>query len=506
MPNYRVAIVGGGIAGLCLAASLVSLNSAAGPESEVYVDVYEAAPEFVELGAGLTLWGRVCEALRLMGMDEDCVRAAVVVASSYGAGATDGFVLRGFRDKADYGRLPFRDAWSLHRADLINILARRVPRVHAHLGKRLVAYRDPSSDPSSSSSSTSTAGPITLTFADATTATCNVLVGADGLRSVVRAQMMRDASRSSTPNTASTSRADLKPFINPQWTGTLAYRTLVPVAALRARNPSHPILRGGVVYFGKSQHVVGYPISPTTLNLAINVTNLAHVDTEWPPHPSHSTSTASASSQYQPGSSHSSTSPTATRERAVGSRKLDRATYRREVLPRFGGWGDEVRDVVESVDTCTEWPVMDLNPLPFYTRGRVVLMGDAAHAAVPYVGAGAAFAIEDAYILSHLFHAASRATDNRNPIARALHTYQLLRLPRGNALVQNARIALRSFQFNGPCGENMRGSADVVCRVFEGAAGMGGSASKEYASAGADSGRGPEEDMKWGVSRVMGLL
>jgi hypothetical protein len=112
---------------------------------------------------------------------------------------------------------------------------------------------------------------------------------------------------------------------------------------------------------------------------------------------------------------------------------------------------------------------------------------------------------QDAYILSHLFHAASRCTDNRNPIGRALHTYQLLRLPRGNTLVKNARIALRSFQFDGPCGDNMRGSAEVVCRVFEGAAGMGGSGAQEYRTAG-DSGRGPEEDMKWGVARVMGLL
>ena len=114
MPKYRVAVVyvfafanhivfpaeatrsfpppppfplsGGGIAGLCLAASLIQLNSTADSDSEVHVDIYEASPEFVEVGAGVTLWGRVCEALRHMGMDEDCIRASVVVASTSGEG------------------------------------------------------------------------------------------------------------------------------------------------------------------------------------------------------------------------------------------------------------------------------------------------------------------------------------------------------------------------------------------------------------------------------------
>lgn len=131
--------------------------------------------------------------------------------------------LRGFRDDTDYGKLPFRDAWSLHRTELIAILADRVPHSHAHFRKRLVAYQYDHD-----------ASPITLSFADATTATCDVLVGADGLRSVVRAQMMaRDTSLAS--------------HVHPRWTGTIAYRALVPVADISARNPDHRILKGGAV-------------------------------------------------------------------------------------------------------------------------------------------------------------------------------------------------------------------------------------------------------------------
>lgn len=77
-----LSLSGGGIAGLCLAASLAQLNSTADSDSQVHVDIYETSPEFVEVGAGITLWGRVCEALRQMGMADDCVRASVVAAST----------------------------------------------------------------------------------------------------------------------------------------------------------------------------------------------------------------------------------------------------------------------------------------------------------------------------------------------------------------------------------------------------------------------------------------
>lgn len=75
---------GSGIAGLCLVARLVQLNSDA-----IRVDIYESAPASVEVGAGLTLWGRVCEVLRYMNLEDACTRQSVIVASSRGAGASE---------------------------------------------------------------------------------------------------------------------------------------------------------------------------------------------------------------------------------------------------------------------------------------------------------------------------------------------------------------------------------------------------------------------------------
>ena len=66
---------GGGISGVCLAGALSK-------HGDIQVDLYEASDNFDEVGAGITLWGRVCEALRLMGLSDDCIKAAVVAAST----------------------------------------------------------------------------------------------------------------------------------------------------------------------------------------------------------------------------------------------------------------------------------------------------------------------------------------------------------------------------------------------------------------------------------------
>ena len=146
------------------------------------------------------------------------------------------------------------DAWSIHRTDLIAILVRHVPRTCIRLGKRLVSYSDP------------VHGSITLTFADHTTATCDILVGADGLRSVVRGQMMRDVDAHASSvgvgpgmGPGAGAHASFASYVHPRWTGTIAYRALVPLASIRARNPAHPMLRGGVVVSGMTSPYISPP-------------------------------------------------------------------------------------------------------------------------------------------------------------------------------------------------------------------------------------------------------
>ena len=70
---------------------------------------------------------------------------------------------------------------SFHRAEFLKILEKNIPSSYrTHFGKRLESYED------------STSNPITLRFKDGTTATCDVLIGADGVKSAVRRSMFAD--------------------------------------------------------------------------------------------------------------------------------------------------------------------------------------------------------------------------------------------------------------------------------------------------------------------------
>lgn len=123
------------------------------------------------------------------------------------------------------------DAWSLHRKDLQNILLRRVPSGTSHLNKRLVKYEY-----------TNPLGTIVLYFSDNTTAECDVLIGADGIRSAVRAQIMREAAELARTNPDLEDCTPYHRHILPRYSGTICYRALVNPVELAMRNPDHPML------------------------------------------------------------------------------------------------------------------------------------------------------------------------------------------------------------------------------------------------------------------------
>lgn len=128
------------------------------------------------------------------------------------------------------------DAWTLHRGDLIRTLQRRVPSRNIHLGKQLRKY-----------SRGDTNSPLTLEFSDGTHASCDVLIGCDGIRSVTRGQMMRQEAER-------TRKRDFLRYIDPRWSGTITYRSLVPSARLAARNPNHSLLTGGQIVSDSCHH------------------------------------------------------------------------------------------------------------------------------------------------------------------------------------------------------------------------------------------------------------
>ena len=95
-----------------------------------------------------------------------------------------------------------------------------------------------------------------------------------------------------------------------------------------------------------------------------------------------------------------------------------------DALAAFDGWHPQVRTILGHVEQPFVWALFDRAPLPRWSAGRVTLLGDACHAMLPFMGQGAAQAIEDGATL------AACLADGGADVAAALRRYEQLRIPR----------------------------------------------------------------------------
>ena len=200
----RVAVIGGGIGGLTAANAL----SRAGVE----VAVYEAAAELKEIGAGVALHPNAMKVLRAIGV-EDSVRQV--------AGRAQWQVMRNWRTGRVIGKTSRSQqvasfgipGATVHRADLLDVLAGALPAGLVTLGRRCTqVWPD---------------GDVAVArFADGSEIEADVIVGADGIHSPVRASLFGPDA--------------------PRFTGKICYRSVVRVAAVRGARPS----TDGAQWFG----------------------------------------------------------------------------------------------------------------------------------------------------------------------------------------------------------------------------------------------------------------
>jgi salicylate hydroxylase len=99
------------------------------------------------------------------------------------------------------------------------------------------------------------------------------------------------------------------------------------------------------------------------------------------------------------------------------------AASKEEILQAFTGWHPDVLGLIGCATSSIKWGLYDRAPLKQWSVGRVVLIGDAAHAMLPFLGMGAAMAIEDGFVLA-------RAFALENDPATALTRFQAARAPR----------------------------------------------------------------------------
>ena len=107
----------------------------------------------------------------------------------------------------------------------------------------------------------------------------------------------------------------------------------------------------------------------------------------------------------------------------------------------YGGWDAPVQDIIAALDQTFRWGIYDRPPLPYWSRGRVTLLGDAAHPMVPHFGQGAGQAIEDGFALAVLLEHA-----RHDEIPARLQAYQNLRLERTSRVQAASRQAGRFYR------------------------------------------------------------
>ncbi|MGH3252709.1 MAG: FAD-dependent monooxygenase [Trebonia sp.] len=312
----EIAIIGGGIGGLAAAAFLRRAGHAA--------TVYEQASQLGEIGAGVVVAPNAARLLRALGVLPAFEERAVRLETGWEFRRwQDGSVLSSEDLTTKCADLYGEGTYTAHRADLLDVIARTVPEGDVRLGKRCVEV--------------GLSGPRhTLRFADGESAEADVVIGADGLHSLVRAAL-------SEPVPAT-------------YSGLCAFRALVPAESAPdfARRPAQTL------WIGPDHHLVHYPISAGTF---VNLVAFA------------------------PAGDYTTESWTAT------------ATVE-ELLAEFAGWDERLVRLLSAAGTPGRWALLDRAPLTSWTRGTVTLLGDAAHPMFPFFGQGAAQAIEDGATLA----------------------------------------------------------------------------------------------------------
>jgi 2-polyprenyl-6-methoxyphenol hydroxylase-like FAD-dependent oxidoreductase len=309
----RVLVVGGGIGGL---SSTIALRKAG-----VEVDVVELNPKWDVYGVGIIQPANAIRALDALGLADEAV--------------AQGFKMVGSRFHTKDGHL-------IAEIPAEPLLGPKYPPMNGITRPRLHTIFQEAAKASGASirlgltidSIAQDADGADVVFTDDSTGRYDLVIGADGLNSLVRRTVFGDAP-------------------TPEYTGQVVWRYNVP------RPADLDWLHMFVGTNGKAGFV---PLAPDLMYLLL----IENVDAA-----------------------------------AVALPAEGLAATMRERLAEFGGPVAEVRDayVVDDADVVYRPVESLLVPVPWH-RGRVVLIGDAAHATSPHVGQGAAMAIEDALVLA----------------------------------------------------------------------------------------------------------
>ncbi|MBV7395934.1 FAD-dependent monooxygenase [Mameliella sediminis] len=315
----KILIAGAGLGGLTAAACLLQ----AGHD----VDVFEQAPALGEVGAGIQVSANATKVLRHIGVLDRLAKLAVHPLRTefrlHDTAEVVATIKLGEAHEKKFGA-PY---YHVYRPDIHGLLADRVRELKPDaikLGKAATSYAETSEG-------------VTLCFADGSAATGDLLIGADGIKSIVRSGMH-----------------GVEPA---NFTGNVAWRAMIPADRL----PADFMEKIFINWMGPEKHMVVYWVHQGKfLNFVGCVEKPDWTQEGW------------------------------TIKAPWEDLKAD-----------FEGFHPDVQTMIDLADrdACYCWALNNRPKLPFWSTDRVTLLGDAAHPTLPYMAQGAVMAIEDGAVL-----------------------------------------------------------------------------------------------------------
>jgi 2-polyprenyl-6-methoxyphenol hydroxylase-like FAD-dependent oxidoreductase len=357
----KALIAGAGIGGL---AAGIALRQAG-----LDVQVFERSRELREIGAGLMIWPNGTRSLQSLGVE---IRALTVQQISFCNWR--GRQLMETPIDAISKRYGSEVAF-VHRADLQAALARSFGRDALHLGADVCGFEEDEAQ-------------VQVKLRDGSVATGDLLVGADGLRSAVRRQLLGDG--------------------DPVYLGSTSWRGMVGSEGI-AFERGH-----GFNWVGRGSEFLAFHLADDRIYWA-------------------------CVSKEAPGG------------------KAGPGGHKQDVVERFGNWAEPIPALIAATEEAAilRSDIYDRPPARRWSKGRLTLVGDAAHPMTPNMGQGACQALEDAVALGESLKSASDLTE-------AFDLYERRRLRRANRVVAMSRQASRGVQIDNP----------LLCRVRDGLASL----------------------------------
>ena len=352
----RVLIVGGGIGGLTAAIAL--------RKHGIEAEVFERCPELREVGAGISLWPNAVKALRKLGLGPALESISLV--NQEGAMRRWNGAYMSQSPAQELERRFGGGVIVVHRAELLNLLGENAGASTIQLGKVCTGF---SQDP----------GGVNIRFDDGSTAHGDVLIGADGVHSVVRAGLGHNGPLRYSGYTA--------------WRAVVPFHSSTVVAGETwgcGRRFGLLPVQGGRVYWFATHNA-----------------------------------------------------PEGEHDPAGGSQA--------HVLSLFKGWHEPIEALIgaSSDSVILRNDIYDRDALTEWGRGRVTLLGDAAHPMTPNLGQGGCQAIEDAMELATALKSAS-------DVDAALRKYESRRIARTTSIVMASRRMGRMGQIESSFGCRLR--------------------------------------------------